>query len=209
MRMARISMVTVGILLSASLAIAQEKHDKKDAKDGDKKPMPAAGKVEVGGMAPDFTLTDIDGKTVKLADYKDKVVVLEWTNCDCPAVKGALPTIKKTAEDFKAKGVVWIAIDSTKGRDAKADADFKKTNGLVSTICLDGDGKVGHMYNATNTPQFVIINKGTIAYTGAIDDGAMGKPGKRVYVAEALDSILKGEEVKVKTTKPYGCSVKY
>lgn len=208
MRMARISMVTVGILLSASLAIAQDKKDG-DKKDGDKKPHQTTTKVEVGTAAPNFELQDIDGKTVKLADFKDKVVVLEWFNCDCPAVKGALPTIKKTAEEFKAKGVIWIAVDSTKGREAKKNAEFKKEHGLISTIVMDTDGKVGHLYGATNTPQFVIINKGTVAYTGAIDDGAMGKPGTRVYVAEALSSVLKGEEVKVKTTKPYGCSVKY
>ena len=69
----------------------------------------------VGQPAPDFTLKDAAGKTVKLSDYRGKHVVLEWTNPGCPYVQkhynsGNMPATQKAAT---AKGVVWLAINST------------------------------------------------------------------------------------------------
>src|SRR5271157_704804 len=70
--------------------------------------------VEIGKPAPDFTGTDINGKTVKLSDYKGKIVVIESYNSDCPFCKnhyssGAMQELQKNLE---AKGVVWLIVDS-------------------------------------------------------------------------------------------------
>src|ERR1700678_4157838 len=70
--------------------------------------------VEIGKPAPDFTGTDIYGKTVHLSDYKGKIVVLESYNSDCPFchhqyATGAMQDLQK---DFAAKGVVWLLVNS-------------------------------------------------------------------------------------------------
>src|SRR5579864_2499027 len=70
--------------------------------------------VEIGKPAPDFTGTDINGKTVKLSDFKGKIVVIESYNSDCPFCNnqyktGAMPELQK---DFAAKGVVWLIVNS-------------------------------------------------------------------------------------------------
>src|ERR1039458_6863330 len=70
--------------------------------------------VEIGKSAPDFTGTDINGKTVKLSDYKGKIVVIESYNSDCPFchnhyASGAMQELQK---DVAAKGVVWLLVDS-------------------------------------------------------------------------------------------------
>src|SRR6478735_9743635 len=69
----------------------------------------------VGQPAPDFTLKDTNGKTVKLSDYRGKHVVLEWTNPGCPYVRKHYNSgnMAATQQDAMGKGAVWLAINST------------------------------------------------------------------------------------------------
>jgi peroxiredoxin len=178
--------------------------------------------AEVGKPAPDFTLKDLDGKETKLSAYKGKVVVLEWFNPGCPFVKkshtkGSLVT---TAKKHTKNGVVWLAVNSgaagKQGAGAEANREGAKTFNLDHPILLDDSGAVGKLYGATNTPHmFVIDDKGTLVYKGAIDnspDGEGESPtgGKLVsYVDEAIASIGAGKPVATAETKAYGCGVKY
>ncbi|MGC4074181.1 MAG: thioredoxin family protein [Nibricoccus sp.] len=179
--------------------------------------------AEVGQAAPDFTLTDVSGKTHKLSDYRGKTVVLEWVNPECPFVKkqyddsGNMPALQKAAA---ADGVVWLSINSGK---AGAQGDFdpsqvsawsSKNNTAPAAYFRDSDGTVGKLYGAKTTPHmFVITADGTLVYNGAIDSikSADAKDiGKATnYVTAALASVKAGQPVEKATTAPYGCSVKY
>jgi len=165
----------------------------------------AKAKAEIGKAAPDFELKDSTGKAHKLSEYKDKIVVLEWWNKDCPYCVKAMPQMKALHEKYGKQGVIWLAIDSTHNHSPsdvqKAVADEK----IGYPVLMDTDGKVGHAYGAKTTPHMFIINKGTLAYAGAHDE----KEGKRDYIAEAVDALLAGKTVPLAETKPYGCSVKY
>lgn len=176
-------------------------------------PAAAATGVAIGKPAPTFSLKDINGKDVKLADYKDKVVVLEWSNANCPVcqrhAKGG--TAAKVMGNFKDKPVVWVNIDST--GDAKAE-DCKKfaTDNKLTTYLMDPTGATGKAYGAKTTPHvFVIDQKGNLAYMGAMDDDKDGSKGDKAqnYVKDAIDAVLKGSTVATATTESYGCSVKY
>src|SRR3954451_14814905 len=74
--------------------------------------------VKPGDTAPSFSLQDQDGKTVNLADYKGKIVVLEWFNNECPFVQRhyKAKTMNETADKWKDKDVVWLAINTTPGK---------------------------------------------------------------------------------------------
>jgi peroxiredoxin len=178
--------------------------------------------AEVGKLAPDFTLADLDGKNVSLHDFAGKTVVLEWFNPECPFVrmshtKGSL---KDAAARYTAKGVVWLGVNSgAEGKQGfgveKNRAGIAKFN-LSHPILLDPSGKVGHVYGATNTPHMYVVDaKGVLVYKGAIDNSPDGEgesptDGKLVsYVEAALDAIAQNKEIAVKETKAYGCSVKY
>jgi peroxiredoxin len=185
----------------------------------------AASAAVVGKPAPDFALPDTDGKTVRLQDFRGKVVVLEWFNPECPFVrashtKGSLTGLAKRYTERPDHSVVWLAIDSAApgkqgyGRDKIAEG--KARYGMTSPVLQDENGEVGHRYGATNTPHmFVIDAQGTLSYEGAIDnspDGEGESPtgGKLVnYVADALDAVLAGRPVATRETKAYGCHVKY
>jgi peroxiredoxin len=181
-----------------------------------------AGDVMVGKKAPAFSLTDINGKAVSLADFKGKYVVLEWTNHGCPFVKKHYETgnMQALQKEETAKGVIWLSIaSSAKGKEGHMSAaEWKKAmpeyKSSETAVLLDENGKVGKLYGAKTTPHMFVINpEGNLIYMGAIDDKASydkaDVPGAKNYVRAALDEAMAGKPVTTAETKSYGCSVKY
>jgi peroxiredoxin len=169
--------------------------------------------ASIGQPAPDFTLKDENGKSVNLADYKGKIIVLEWTNPDCPFVQRHYQqhTMTNLASQYKDKGVVWLAVNSNGGDNSKADSEWAKQNHLAYPVLDDSEYHVAGAYQAKSTPDMFIINKdGTLAYEGGIDNDPDGDNAHRVnYVQKALDEILAGKSVSTPVTKSYGCGVHY
>jgi hypothetical protein len=176
----------------------------------------------VGQPAPDFTLKDASGKTVKLSDYKGKHVVLEWTNPGCPYVQkhynsGNMPATQKEAAD---KGVVWLAINSTeKGsgdylEPGKLVAWMKERKSAPTATLMDEEGTAGKAYGARTTPHMYIVNpQGQLVYAGGIDSIPSSDPAdikKAVnYVRQGIGEAVAGKPISAATTRPYGCSIKY
>ena len=182
----------------------------------------SADAPKVGQAAPAFTATDDHGKTHALADHAGKFVVLEWHNNGCPYVQKYYNSgsMQKLQRDWAAKGVVWLTIVSsapgTQGYvDQAGSQAFVKQSGAAPTaVLLDPTGQVGHLYDARNTPQMLVIDpKGTLIYNGAIDDrpsaDASSLVGATNYVTNALTEAMAGKPVSVPVTVPYGCTVKY
>ena len=182
----------------------------------------AADSPAVGTTAPDFSLTDSKGKTQSVSQYKGKFVVLEWFNPECPFVKKHYGSgnMQKLQEEFTAKGIVWLTIDSNApGLEGnltaeQANAKMAEWKTKQTALVLDPDGKAGRSYGAKNTPHMFVINpEGKIVYEGAIDSKATPNPADIAnstnYVKVALDESLAGKTVSNANTKPYGCSVKY
>ncbi|WP_247218813.1 thioredoxin family protein [Synechococcus sp. C9] len=178
--------------------------------------------VRVGSPAPNFTAKTSAGQTVSLSDYKGKVVVLEWTNHECPFVVKHYSTgnMQKLQQEAKAKGVVWFSVvSSAPGQQGfvtaeQANAVVKEKKASPTAVLLDPDGTLGKLYGARTTPHMFVIDKaGQLQYMGAIDD-APSLANQDVtkannYVRAALGQIMAGQKVTTSTTQPYGCSVKY
>jgi peroxiredoxin len=175
----------------------------------------------VGQPAPAFTVTDLSGKPVSLADYKGKTVVLEWHNFGCPFVQKHYRSGNMQALQKKyANDVVWLAVNSTsKGSSdwmeaAPLAAELKRFGATPASYLVDEPGKMGQAYGAKATPHMYIIDpSGRVVYNGAIDDKRSSdvadvKTAKN-YVAAALDEMKAGKPVSIASTAPYGCSVKY
>ncbi len=203
--MSRLSLIaTMALWLAGAATVAAQSRADKDTPPHTNKNMPPAVKAVVGRPAPDFALRGSDGKTYKLSDLKNKIVVLEWWNRDCPVSRRYVPTMKKLATKYADKGVVWLGVDSTHYQTAKKRQMFIKKHKIPYPILIDKDGHVGRTYGAKTTPHMFIIAKGKLVYTGAIDD----RHGRN-HVAEALDALLAGKPVPLAKTRPFGCSVKY
>lgn len=176
----------------------------------------------VGEPAPEFTAVDTNGVEHNLSDFRGKNVVLEWSNHECPfVVKHYEPgNMQKLQAAATENGAVWLTIvSSAEGKQGAVSAteanQIMEEVGAKSTArILDPSGEIGKLYDAKTTPHMFVIDKeGTLAYAGAIDSDSSFKQssiaGATNYVMAALDSLDKGEEIQVASTKPYGCSVKY
>jgi hypothetical protein len=175
--------------------------------------------VESGQPAPDFTFTDLAGRTQKLSDFRGKVVVLEWLNPACPYVvrhyrSGNMPGTQAAAA---ADGAVWLQVNSTAmgDLDPAKSAEWQQKQGVVATAYIrDQSGKLGRLFGAQTTPHcFVIGRDGTLVYQGAIDDQPQASQANTSsahnYVKAVLAAVKAGRPVEVATTPPYGCGVKY
>lgn len=177
--------------------------------------------VEIGKPAPNFTGTDINGKTVKLADYKDKIVVLESYNSDCPFCHNQYKTgaAQELQKELTAKGVVWLLVNSVNPRNpshrtaAQARQEWTDMKMAATAWIDDSSGDIGHLYDMKTTPHVFVINKdGTLAYEGAMDDHPdpfHDPKTARNYVREAVDDLMAGKPLAVTQTKSYGCAVHY
>ncbi len=176
----------------------------------------------VGQPAPAFSLTDTAGKTVQLADFRGRHVVLEWVNPGCPYVRKhySSANMQGTQKDVTAQGVVWLAINSTENAstDYLAPAQMgrwmQSQQATATHTLMDEDGTVGKAYGARTTPHMYIVDPaGKLIYAGGIDS----VPSSRVddiktavnYVKQGVREALAGQPIRAATTRPYGCSIKY
>jgi hypothetical protein len=184
--------------------------------------LPTIWAAKIGEAAPDFTATASNGKTIHLADYRGKYVVLEWHNNGCPYVgkhyrSGNMQRLQK---EWTGKGVIWLTIlSSAPGKQGYVTAGeendyLTKMQAAPTAALLDSTGEIGHLYDAKTSPQMVVINpEGILIYSGAIDDkpttDLQDVPTAMNYVSLALEESMAGKTVQTSTTRPYGCSVKY
>ena len=185
-------------------------------------PRTAFAAARVGEPAPVFSLTGTNGKAVSLADQRGKIVVLEWTNHECPYVRKHYETgnMQSLQKETVAQGVVWLTVISsapgTQGHVSASQADeLTSTRKATPTaVIFDPTGSAGKAYGATNTPHMYVVDKGgLLVYAGAIDDRPTSRKsdvqGAHNYVRAALQAVAAGQPVKTPVTRAYGCTVKY
>ena len=201
-------------VLALAFSVAFADHHEKGEKKKDAAAPAAAAKI--GEAAPAFTVHDTEGKSVSLADFAGKTVVLEWVNPDCPFVVRHYNLNTMTDLASKNKDVVWLAIATGNTADADNLKTFAQKEGVSYPILLDPDGSTGKAYGAKKTPHMYIVSKeGKLVYAGGIDDQEIGDPnaplkaGTVNYVEKALKEIADGKPVSQAETKAYGCGVKY
>lgn len=176
----------------------------------------------IGQPAPAFSLMDSNGRERSLAEYREKWVVLEWLNKDCPYVRKHYGSgnMQRLQREYTGRGVVWLSIiSSAPGKQGyvtaeQANQSTAETRAAPSAVLLDPTGTVGRRYAARNTPQMFIIDpSGVLRYDGAIDDRPTARvadiEGARNYVVAALEEALAGRPITTSRTVPYGCTVKY
>lgn len=192
-------------------------------------PAASSSSAALGKAAPEFSLTDTDGKTVTLSSLRGKTVVLEWFNPDCPFIKHAHTKgpLKDLAKRVSNDKLVWLAINSNakgkQGHGVERNREAKIEYGISHAILLDEAGKVGRAYGAIKTPHmFVIEPKGVLVYRGGVDNAPIGSvdaerphlPGNAKdalenYLEYALADLAAKKPLRLAETPPYGCTVKY
>jgi peroxiredoxin len=177
----------------------------------------ALAEVKPGQKAPVFTGTTTSGEPISLENFKGKFVVLEWFNPGCPFTgkhykSNNMQTLQK---NYTSKNVVWVSINSGSGDASKKINDWATSVSAAASYYISDKGSaIASLYEAKATPHmFVIDPNGILIYAGAIDDKRSTDVEDIVsaknYVSSALDQALAGKEVETKSTKPYGCPVKF
>lgn len=185
----------------------------------------APAKVSINQPAPQFSVKDTKGVLLDLKQLKGKIVILQWTNHDCPFDRkhhaGPDHNMQSLQKEATEKGAIWISvISSSKGNqgyastDEEADKNAQSQGARQTHIIRDESGAIGKLYGAKTTPHMYLIDKeGKIQYMGAIDsinstkiaDVAKAEP----YFKNALKALLAGKTPDPQQTEPYGCSIKY
>lgn len=183
--------------------------------------------LAIGSKAPDFKLKGIDDKTYTLSDFKDaKVLAIVFTCNHCPTAQAYEQRIIDMTTNYKAKGVAVVAIMPNDpgsvqlnelGYADVADSfeemkKHAKAKGFNFPYLYDGDTEAtAKAYGPVATPHIFIFDKDRkLRYQGRIDDveKPTGTP-ENFDAKNAIDALLAGREVPVKTTKVFGCSIKW
>jgi peroxiredoxin len=175
---------------------------------------------KVGDKARDFSLKNINGKNVSLADYTTaKGFIVVFTCNHCPYAIAYQDRINALNKKYASLDYPVIAInpnDSTaEPIDSYSNMQVRaKEKGFTFPYLLDGTQEIAHTYGAAHTPHVYILQKekGTliVKYIGAIDDNTSDPSAvKQKYAELAVDALLAGKEVAINTTKAIGCTIKW
>ncbi len=113
--------------------------------------------------APDFTLKDLNSRKVRLADFRGKVVFLNFFATWCVPCRAEMPAMERLHRDFKGKGLVVLAVDIQES--ARTVRPFVRELQLSFPALLDEDGSVAYMYAVRPVPATYLISRdGRIAW---------------------------------------------
>ena len=173
---------------------------------------PTSLKVTIGHAVPDFVLPDAaKGKSVGFSTLAagKKAVVLLFTSTKCPVSNDYEARVQEIATKFGPQGVAVVGIDANTGETATMITNHATADGLTFPFLRDETGKVADQFHARVTPEaFVIDGGGVLVYRGAIDDNQDTSVVAHRYVVAALDAVLAGKPVAVKTHRAFGCLIK-
>ena len=171
---------------------------------------------KVGDTATDFSLKNIDGKMVSLADYKDVNGYIVIFTCNhCPYAVMYEDRINEIHNKFVSQGYPVVAINPNDPAVAPDDSfenmkiRAKEKNFKFAYLFDDGQ-KIFPQYGATKTPHVYLLDKNRVVkYIGAIDDNARSAADvEETYLEDAIISLQMGEEINPNFTKAVGCSIK-
>lgn len=177
------------------------------------------GGYQVGDIATDFSLKNIDGKKVSLNDYKDaKGFIVVFTCNHCPFAVAYEDRIMALDKKYKKMGYPVIAINpnnpAVQPKDSFDEMKIRaKEKGFTFPYLFDEGQKIYPQYGATKTPHIFLLQKtakgNEVKYIGAIDDNYNDASAvKTKYVENAVNALLESKEIEIKSTKAIGCSIK-
>jgi thiol-disulfide isomerase/thioredoxin len=182
--------------------------------------------LKVGESAPDFELRGIDGKTYRLKSFGEaEVLVIIFTANHCPTAQAYEDRIIQLVKDYGDKKVAVVCISSNSPEAVRLDEmgytdlgdsfeDMRiraRDQGFNFPYLYDGDEQNAiKAYGAQTTPHVFIFDKNRkLRYVGRIDDSEKLENVITHDTRDAIEAVLAGREVAVKTTKTFGCSIKW
>ena len=174
--------------------------------------------LPLGTPAPDFRLPDTNGKTVSLADFRDKPALLVIFMCNhCPYVQHIRTGLAQLAKDYLSRGAAIVGINANDAANYPEDSPARmkeevKSAGYLFPYLFDATQAVAKAYRAACTPDLYLFDKNRkLVYRGQFDDS---RPGNGIPVTgkdlrAALDGVLAGKPVAPDQKASIGCNIKW
>ena len=196
---------TLSILL-ASLFVIVGALVAAGARAGGEVPAPPA----IGATIEDFTLPDVDNKDHTLKSLAGKNgAVLIFISVQCPVSNAYNERMEQLAQDYRAKGINVIGINSNVKEDAAAVKAHAAEHNLTFTILKDPSNKIADKLGASVTPEAYFLDANNkLLYHGRIDNARDAAQVETPDLRNALDATLAGKAVEKTEAKAFGCSIK-
>jgi len=164
----------------------------------------------IGSTIEDFTLPDVDNKDRSLKSLAGKNgTVLLFIAVQCPVSNAYNERMEKLAEDYKAKGINVVGINSNVAEDAAAVKAHAAEHKLSFPILKDPGNKIADRFGAAVTPEAYFIDANNkLLYHGRIDNSRNPAQIQSNDLRDALDAALAGKAVEKTEAKAFGCSIK-
>jgi peroxiredoxin len=178
----------------------------------------ASTMLPLGTHAPDFSLPNVNGKTVSLADFRDRKGLLVIFMCNhCPFVKHLREALAAFGKEYLPKGLGVVGISSNDVANYPDDSPAKMKAeaaeaGYTFPYLYDETQKVAKAYKAACTPDFFLFDGDlSLVYRGQFDDSRPGntKPVTGADLRDACDAVLAGKPVTDEQKPSIGCNIKW
>jgi peroxiredoxin len=174
--------------------------------------------LPLGTKAPDFSLVNVDGRTVSLADFSKSPALLVIFMCNhCPFVKHLADPLARFTAEYMEKGVAVVGINSNDVANYPADSPEQmvreaEERGYRFPYLYDETQEVAKAYRAACTPDFFLFDRDRrLVYRGQFDDSRPdnGKPITGADLRAAVDAVLAGKEPSEQQRPSIGCNIKW
>jgi peroxiredoxin len=166
--------------------------------------------LKIGDKVDNFSLKNYDDVEYTLSQFKDKkAIVVMFIATRCPISNAYNERMAKITDEYAAKGVQFIGINSNKQEPVSEVADHSKENKFNFPVLKDWNNEIADKYGASVTPEIYLLNPDlTLMYHGRIDDNRNAEKVTIEDLRAALDAFLAGKEISNKETKAFGCTIK-
>lgn len=174
--------------------------------------LPIGSKIPKG----EVKMKDIDGKETTLKDgFKPNGLLVMFSCNTCPVVKQYQDRTREISKYALANNIGVILLNSNEGTRDDDDSfeamkNYAKKQGYTWSYVVDQNSVVANAFGASRTPECFLFNKDeNLVYHGAIDDNPSDAGNiKRTHLKEAINEMVSGKEVAVKTSRSVGCTIK-
>ncbi len=193
------------VLLVPSIGLAQEEEEMRRLQIGEQLPM------------TDVKMKNVDGREISIADVAGEHGTLVMFSCNsCPWVKAWEDRIASLGNAYQEKGFGVIVINPNDpdrfSEDSYEEMQTRaEKRGFKFPYVVDETSNVARAFGATRTPEVFLFDKDSrLVYHGVIDDNAKDPDKiKAHYLRDAFDALMEGNEITVKDTKAFGCTIKF
>jgi peroxiredoxin len=174
--------------------------------------------LDLGTLAPDFSLPDTAGNTVSLADFEKSPVLLIIFMCNhCPFVKHVLGNLVELIKEYQAREVAVVGINSNDVTNYPDDspemmAELAREGGFTFPYLYDEAQDVARAFGAACTPDFFLFDSDrSLVYRGQMDDSRPGNgvPVTGADLTAAIDAVMKGKPIASEQKPSIGCNIKW